>query len=281
MAKQRQSALNNETASPQLENGYTRIANELLEAISRTRLSPNENRVLLAVIRETYGYQEKHRPVSAGGIAKLTGIQRHNVWRALQALERKEIISRLGTAKSLGYENVKGKKKIDHRSIVWSLQKDYLRWVGIAPDTNISIGTETNMGIGAETNLDVHKERERKGKKGGGKSPPQKKGKTLPPSEKKRKTKRDARLDHPALKIYRELAHLWPEHAVRDEMVASCEEVGEDRWRWAIQEWIGRGYNKRNMKGICDVARNGFRDEAGGGLSTEEHLALLPDLMKR
>lgn len=43
-------------SNPQIENGYTKIANELLEAICKTKLSGQEIRVCLYIIRRTYGY---------------------------------------------------------------------------------------------------------------------------------------------------------------------------------------------------------------------------------
>ena len=44
---------------PQLENGFLKLANELVEAICKTHLSPNESQVLWFIIRMTYGYNKK------------------------------------------------------------------------------------------------------------------------------------------------------------------------------------------------------------------------------
>lgn len=46
-------------ANPQLENGYTRIANETLLALSKYGLPKREMQVLLVVFRYTYGYGKK------------------------------------------------------------------------------------------------------------------------------------------------------------------------------------------------------------------------------
>ena len=48
-------------ASPQLEDGYTRIANELIEALMRTNLSAYQSRVLWAIWRKTYGFNKRKR----------------------------------------------------------------------------------------------------------------------------------------------------------------------------------------------------------------------------
>lgn len=60
-------------ASPQLENGYVRIADELLEGICRYRSSGARKDLILAVIRATYGFQRKSREIGTAYLAKLTG----------------------------------------------------------------------------------------------------------------------------------------------------------------------------------------------------------------
>ena len=51
-------------ANPQLENGYTRIANEILEAMAKVKLSPTQYRVLFVVWRYTYGFSRKSADLS-------------------------------------------------------------------------------------------------------------------------------------------------------------------------------------------------------------------------
>lgn len=46
-------------ARPKVENGFTRIANELLEAIAQANVSKSELRVLVALVRQSYGWQRK------------------------------------------------------------------------------------------------------------------------------------------------------------------------------------------------------------------------------
>lgn len=95
-------------ASPQLENGHTRIANELLEALARAQLSAREFRCLLAIARETYGWSVKAKPISAGHVARMTGLQRTKAARALERLKEMNVLS--NGASGLG------------------LQKDYEAW---------------------------------------------------------------------------------------------------------------------------------------------------------
>ena len=45
-------------ASPQLEDGFTRVANELLEALAKLKLCAYETKVLIFIIRKTYGWND-------------------------------------------------------------------------------------------------------------------------------------------------------------------------------------------------------------------------------
>ncbi len=45
--------------SPQLEDGYTRIANELLEAIASAPMTLGQIRICLFLVRNTYGFGGK------------------------------------------------------------------------------------------------------------------------------------------------------------------------------------------------------------------------------
>ena len=62
-------------ASPQKERGYVPIANELLDAICRADLSKQELKVLLCIIRFTYGYNRKQALISLNTIQKYTSIR--------------------------------------------------------------------------------------------------------------------------------------------------------------------------------------------------------------
>lgn len=97
-------------ASPQCENGHTRIADELLEAILRADLSKRELLVVLAVIRKTYGYCRTMDRITASQIAEMTGIADTHCRAALRELKTRAVIVAEG-------------EKI-------GIQKDYERWNG-------------------------------------------------------------------------------------------------------------------------------------------------------
>jgi phage replication O-like protein O len=79
-------------ASPQCENGYTKIANELFEAILRTRLPGQELRIMLSVLRFTYGFGKKQDQISYGQLSKITNIPRKRVIEHFQSLISKNFL---------------------------------------------------------------------------------------------------------------------------------------------------------------------------------------------
>lgn len=95
-------------ASPQKENGYTPIANELLDALCRLHISGNEWSYLHAVIRKTYGYNKKEDWVTNSQIAKITGLH------PVRVSEAKKKLLELGIV-------TENRNKI-------ALQKDYAKW---------------------------------------------------------------------------------------------------------------------------------------------------------
>lgn len=73
-------------ANPQKENGYTTIANELLEAIYGRKFSASQIKILLVVLRFTYGFNRKFARLSNSFISNGTGIHEVSVSRELTSL---------------------------------------------------------------------------------------------------------------------------------------------------------------------------------------------------
>jgi phage replication O-like protein O len=84
--------------SPQKENGYTPIANEILEQVIQLSLNGTQLRIIMFVWRYTYGYSRKEHDLSEGFIVKETGINRRQVQRALSELIKMNIIQVLQDA---------------------------------------------------------------------------------------------------------------------------------------------------------------------------------------
>lgn len=99
-------------ANPQLENGHTRIANELMEQLMKLYLAPNQWQVLVCIIRKTYGFHKKIDYITNSQICEGTGLVKSTVSRAVNILKRRGIITRNG--KHIG------------------LQKDWEQWQKLA-----------------------------------------------------------------------------------------------------------------------------------------------------
>lgn len=79
-----------------LDDGFTRIANELLEAVMRAGLSQHQLLVFMAVMRKTYGFNKKSDWVSNEQISVLTGILPHKCSAAKCALVKRGILTQTG-----------------------------------------------------------------------------------------------------------------------------------------------------------------------------------------
>ena len=101
------------TASPQKENGYTAIANKIMEALAIIRIPGEARQVLDAIFRKTYGWNKKEDRISLSQLRKMTGLKDHYVIRARKRL----ILMNLITIKK------------DHKgSVIYKFQKDYTKW---------------------------------------------------------------------------------------------------------------------------------------------------------
>lgn len=136
-------------ANPQKENGYTAISNELLEALIKyqfPRKSSVPLRIVLYVIRKTYGYQKKIDTISISQFQdSINENNRSNLVYWLNYLVQGKIIV---------------KNKISNIQVEYGLNKNYEEWlplvqimrlVQIRPWTSANNDTETSASI------DTHK----------------------------------------------------------------------------------------------------------------------------
>jgi phage replication O-like protein O len=141
-------------ASPQKENGFTPIANEIMDALCRTRIPGEERQVLDAILRKTYGWSKCEDKISMGQIAELTGMKRPNVARALKGLLSKQIALVI---------------KSDNRGInTLKFNKNYEQWVlskaiTVIKSDNKSVIKNDNRGvIKSDTHKRKYKEKKEK-----------------------------------------------------------------------------------------------------------------------
>lgn len=110
-------------ATPQVEDGYTKIANELLEALCKCKLSSSEFRVMFFIIRYTYGFKRKTAKLAGSFISKGTELDRRRVVEVIKALTLKNMI----ICRKTGIEMPEtGELKIVNEI---SIQKNYLAWI--------------------------------------------------------------------------------------------------------------------------------------------------------
>ena len=86
------------------DDGYTRIANELLEAALCTELTVRQLKIVLAVIRKTYGFNKKTDRITNTQIAKMTGIHHTHICKAKNELLDRHILVMVGC--EIGVNNV-------------------------------------------------------------------------------------------------------------------------------------------------------------------------------
>lgn len=77
---------------PQLEDGYTKIANELLEALVRTRIAGEAAQVFWHIIRKTYGFNKLSDEISLSQFVAGTGLTKPGIVRATRKLQSMNMI---------------------------------------------------------------------------------------------------------------------------------------------------------------------------------------------
>lgn len=121
-------------ANPQKENGFTSIANELLEAILKSDLSLRELKIVLCVIRFTYGFNRKSAELSLRFISTATNIQHHHVSKTIKILFDRNVLV-INKNYSVGKD-----------SRVISLNKNYESWISDSSQkSNIKIEVDSSQ----------------------------------------------------------------------------------------------------------------------------------------
>ncbi|MDF1511080.1 hypothetical protein Gp_78 [Bacillus phage vB_Bacillus_1020A] len=89
-------------ASPQLKNGHTRIANEILEQITKTNLNGTQLRIVMVIWRFTYGFRRKAHELPLAMIAEKVNTTKSHVDRELDCLIDRKIVTVVGIGKRRG-----------------------------------------------------------------------------------------------------------------------------------------------------------------------------------
>lgn len=105
-------------ANPQIEDGFLRLANELVYALMKRRISGAEWDVVMAIATKTYGWHKKSEQISLSQLEKLTGHSRRTVAKVTGHLVSSRILGRaLGDPRD-GFI----------ASTYW-IEKDYDKWL--------------------------------------------------------------------------------------------------------------------------------------------------------
>ncbi|MFC2047216.1 replication protein [Chloroflexota bacterium] len=103
-----------------LEGNFTQVPSDILEALARTYLSPNESKIVLLIIRKTYGWHKRMDWISLSQIVEGTGIAQPNVCRSIKSLRGRRIILRpdskhVGLQEDVGFWLHKNDIKTDNK----------------------------------------------------------------------------------------------------------------------------------------------------------------------
>ena len=106
-------------ASPQLERGYTRIANEILEALFKFNLTGTQSKIVWFVIRHSYGFGRRDVEIkSLRGLAMTLEQDHRGVTKAFNLLIREGVLTHV-------------------KDDLYRLNKDYERWGQEFPGTGV------------------------------------------------------------------------------------------------------------------------------------------------
>lgn len=90
---------------PQCEDGYTKLANELLDALCAVRIPGEPMQVFLTILRKTYGFGKKTDRIALSQFTESTGIAKTHVSRAVDKLvSMNMIVTKKGNANNITYE---------------------------------------------------------------------------------------------------------------------------------------------------------------------------------
>ena len=141
--------------NPQLEDGYTRIANELLEAIFKADFNGSQMRVLFCLIRNTYGYARKECDFSNSFVAKWTGLNKKSAAAVIKSLEDGKVITVLKQSTYSSPKKVKLNKHIEEWSSLPPQWKTSPTGVDIPTGTGEDVPTQKRKILKKDIKKDI------------------------------------------------------------------------------------------------------------------------------
>ena len=118
-------------ANPQKENGYTVIANEIMEALCSFRIPGECRQILDCVFRKTYGFHKTEDWISNSQMIEMTGMKKGNASRALSKLITNKLV-------------IQSDNKL-------RLNKNYQEWVSFKSLSKVITGKKNRVVIQSAT----------------------------------------------------------------------------------------------------------------------------------
>ena len=206
-----------------------------------TNLPPQEKLVLLAYADRADDEGENIFP-AVPTIARKTGYTDRNVQLILRKLIKAGIMVKIGINPNYNYTNI---YRIDLDVLKALARGEKIGGENISPVkktaenvSNFSPYTSFNTSINDAP------------KNGASRKPET-------PRKPKQEKPRDPLLDHPAVVAYKDVAHLSVPETLRHEVAQTVTEDELHLWRSIIADWIGYGWNPRNIKGMLEAYRAG------------------------
>ena len=77
---------------PEVDDGHTKIANELLDAVIGHEFSKRQLKIILFIMRKTYGWNKSEDDISRSQVMEATGLLNPHITTALQELQNANVI---------------------------------------------------------------------------------------------------------------------------------------------------------------------------------------------
>jgi phage replication O-like protein O len=121
-------------ADVQLEHGFTKIANELLERLALTKLSPTQFKIIISIWRYTYGFHRKDHEMSLTFLSAATNAHKQQVKQELDKLIERKII-------------VVTKDSTYSKSRKITFNKNYDSWIDIQSAKTLTVSEITDTTV--------------------------------------------------------------------------------------------------------------------------------------
>lgn len=118
-------------SSPQLENGYTKISNEIMEALARIRIPGEARQMLDVIIRKTYGFNKTIDQIATSQFTQATGLKKFIIHRARKRLLLAKLITVCKNANS--------------QILSYSFQKDCDKWITVCKNAQCAKKVTNSM----------------------------------------------------------------------------------------------------------------------------------------